>query len=47
MLMAFIVLALIYFARRHFQLERSCMQIAFALIGGILGNLIDRFRTDK
>ena len=46
MLMAFIVLALIYFARRHFQLERSCMQIAFgALIGGILGNLIDRFRT--
>lgn len=45
MIMALIVLALIYFARRHFQLERQTMQIAFgALIGGILGNLIDRFR---
>lgn len=43
--MAFIVLAFIYFARRQFQLEKPCMQIAFgALIGGILGNLIDRFR---
>lgn len=45
MVMAFIVLALIYFARKHFQLEKPSMQIAFgALIGGILGNLIDRFR---
>lgn len=44
-IMAFIVLALIYLARRHFQLEKPSMQIAFgALIGGILGNLIDRFR---
>ncbi len=43
--MAFIVLAFIYFARRQFELEKPCMQIAFgALIGGILGNLIDRFR---
>ncbi len=42
---SFAMLFLIYFARRHFQLEKRRMQIAFGfLIGGILGNLIDRIR---
>ena len=36
---SFAMLFLIYFARRHFQLEKRRMQIAFGfLIGGILGN---------
>ncbi len=44
-ILSIVMLFLIYFARKHFQLEKRPMQIAFGfLIGGILGNLIDRIR---
>ena len=45
-LLSFAVLFLIYFLRKHLELERGSVQIAFGLlIGGILGNLIDRIRV--
>ena len=42
-LLGFIALVLIYLFRDEFQLQRHEMQIAFGLlIGGIIGNMIDR-----
>lgn len=40
-----IALIIIYLARSHFQLHEKPMQLAFGLlIGGIIGNLVDRIR---
>lgn len=45
-LLSFAVLLFIYFFRKHLELQRGTVQIAFGLlIGGILGNLIDRIRV--
>lgn len=43
-LLGFVALAGIYFFRKYFELHRSFVQLAFGLlIGGIIGNMIDRF----
>lgn len=45
-LLSFAVLLFIYYFRKHLELQRGTVQIAFGLlIGGILGNLIDRIRV--
>lgn len=45
-LLSFVVLLFIYYFRKHLELQRGTVQIAFGLlIGGILGNLIDRIRV--
>lgn len=45
-ILAFAVLLFIYLLRKHLELNRHSIQIAFGLlIGGILGNLIDRLRV--
>ena len=45
-LLSFAVLLFIYYYRKHLELQRGTVQIAFGLlIGGILGNLIDRIRV--
>lgn len=45
-LLSFAVLLFIYYIRKHLELQRGTVQIAFGLlIGGILGNLIDRIRV--
>ena len=45
-LLAFVVLLFIYLFRKHLEFNRNSIQIAFGLlIGGILGNLIDRLRV--
>ena len=45
-LLSFAVLLFIYYFRKYLELNRSTVQIAFGLlIGGILGNLIDRIRV--
>ena len=45
-LLSFAVLLFIYYFRKHLELQRDTVQIAFGLlIGGILGNLIDRIRV--
>ena len=44
-LLSFAVLFFIYFFRKHLELQSGLVQISFGfLIGGILGNLIDRIR---
>lgn len=45
-LLSFAVLFFIYYFRKQLELQRGSVQIAFGLlIGGILGNLIDRIRV--
>jgi len=45
-LLSFAVLFFIYYFRKQLELQRGSIQIAFGLlIGGILGNLIDRIRV--
>jgi signal peptidase II len=45
-LLSFAVLLFIYYFRKHLELQRGTVQIAFGLlIGGILGHLIDRIRV--
>ena len=45
-LLSFAVLLFIFFFRKQLELQRGKVQIAFGLlIGGILGNLIDRIRV--
>lgn len=45
-LLSFAVLLFIYYFRKHLELQRGTVQIAFGLlIGGILGNVIDRIRV--
>jgi signal peptidase II len=45
-LLSFAVLLFIYYFRKHLELQRGTVQFAFGLlIGGILGNLIDRIRV--
>ena len=45
-LLSFTVLFFIYYFRKQLELQRGSVQIAFGLlIGGILGNLIDRIRV--
>ena len=45
-LLSFAVLLFIYFFRKHLELHNGSVQVAFGLlIGGILGNLIDRIRV--
>lgn len=46
-LLGIVALGFIYCMRREFGLEKPLMQYAFGMLtGGIIGNMIDRFRYD-
>ncbi len=45
-ILAFVVLALIYIFRNQLELKYKSVQLAFGLlVGGIIGNLVDRIRV--